>query len=393
MVKFLLMNGDYKILKIEPQHKPDYKMPTKVYFGRGVINILVDLVKESPYSKFLLVAGKHFYEADRYKQLRDRIESTGKVEFYPEKIKKSSFEEVDTLVKYVQDRRYDGVIGIGGGAILDSAKVAAALAKNGGAAEDYLIDKTKEIESKGTFFIAVPTTAGTGSEVTPWSVVWGKIKYSLSSPEFMFPDIAIVDPALTDDCPKYITATAGIDALCQAIEAYWNVKHNPVSDKYALESVQAILSSLNRVVNNPDKESRDKVAWGSLTGGLAFSNTATTICHAISYPITSHWGVAHGQATSLTLPLFIEYILPIIEEGKRQKLFEAMDVKSEKEAAEKIRSLMLGIGLKTKLSELGIPREGIDVIVKEGFDPARAKNSPKIPSPEELREMLYTISS
>lgn len=376
---------------IYPRDEANYQMPTKAFFGRGVVNILPDLVSENSNSKFLLVAGTHFYQSDQYKQLRDELTDTGKVEFYPEKIKKSSFDEVNALVKYVQDGRYDGIIGIGGGAILDSAKVAAALAKNGGVAEDYLIDKAKEIKSKGIFFIAVPTTAGTGSEVTPWSVVWGKIKYSLSSPEFMFPDIAIVDAALTDDCPKYITATAGIDALCQAIEAYWNVKHNPVSDKYALESVQAILASLNKAVNNPDKESRDKVAWGSLTGGLAFSNTATTICHAISYPITSHWGVAHGQATSLTLPIFIEYILPILEVEKRGKLFKAMGVKAEKEAAEKIRSLMKGIGLKTHLSELGIPREGVDVIVKEGFDPARAKNSPKIPSPEELREMLYDI--
>lgn len=274
---------------------------------------------------------------------------------------------------------------------MDSAKVAAMLAKNGGTAEDYLIDKTREIKSKGILFVAVPTTAGTGSEVTPWSVIWGKIKYSLSSPEFMFPDIAIVDSALTDDCPKYITATAGIDALCQAIEAYWNVKHNQVSDKYALESVQAILESLNKAVNSPDKESRNKMTWGSLTGGLAFSNTATTICHAISYPITSHWGVAHGQATSITLPLFLEYILPILETRKRQNLFEAMRVKSEKEAAEKIRNVMVDIGLKTHLLELGIPKEGINLIIKEGYDPSRVENSPKIPSPKKLQEMLDGI--
>lgn len=376
---------------IHPQNKPGYKMPTEAYFGRGSIDILADLIKKRPYLKFLLVAGSHFYQSDKYKQLRSALAETGKVEYYPERIKKSSFEEVNSLVKYVQDGGHDGVIGIGGGAILDSAKVAAALAKNGGIAEDYLIGKTREIKSKGIFFIAVPTTSGTGSEVTPWSVVWGKIKYSLSSPEFMFPDIAIVDPGLTDDCPKYITATAGIDALCQAIEAYWNVNHNPVSDQYALKSIQTILKSLERAVNDPDQESRDEMAWGSLTGGLAFSNTTTTICHAISYPITSHWGIAHGQAAALALPMFIEYILPVLKVGRYKDLLEAMGAKDEKEAAEGIRSLMVGIGLKTRLSELGIPREMVDVIVKEGFDPARAKNSPKVPTSEELKKMLVSI--
>lgn len=366
-------------------------MPTKVYFGRGAVSVLANLISKSTNSKFLLVVGSHFYESDQYKQLREELTNTKKVEFYLKKIKKSSFEEVNALVKYIQEGGYDGIVGIGGGAILDSDKVAATLAKNGGITEDYLINKSREIKEKGIFFIAVPTTSGTGSEVTPWSVVWGKTKYSLSSPKFMFPDIAIVDPALTDDCPQYVTATAGIDALCQAIEAYWNVNRNPVSDKYALEAIQTIMGSLEQAVSNPDKEARDKMAWGSLLGGLAFSNTATTICHAISYPITIHWGVAHGQATSLTLPLFIEYILPILETDRKNNLLNAIGAEDEKEASAKIRTLMHEVGLKTKLSELGIPKEGVDVIVKEGFDPSRAKNSPKIPSPQELKEMLYGI--
>ncbi len=379
------------IKTILPKVQHDYKMPTEVYFGRGTISILAELVNKSVRLKLLLVAGSHFYESDSFNGLRDKFNNRRKVELYPERIKKSSFEEVDSLVRYVQTKGYDGVIGIGGGAILDSAKVAAALATNGGMAADYLINPTRSLHNKGIFCIAVPTTSGTGSEVTPWSVVWGKIKYSLSSPEFMFPDIAIVDPALTDDCPKYITATAGIDALCQAIEAYWNVKHNAVSDKYALESIQTILTSLEKAVNNPDQQSRDSMAWGSLTGGLAFSNTATTICHAVSYPITSHWDIAHGQATSITLPLFIEYVFPVLEANRRKKLLGAIGAKDEKDAAEKIRNLMIEIDLKTKLSELGIPKEGIDIIVSEGFDPDRAKNSPKIPSAMELGEMLYSI--
>lgn len=376
---------------INPQSKPQYKMPTKVYFGRGSINALVDLIRQSLHSKFIFVAGLHFYKSDECKKLRGDLKNTGKVEFYPERIKKSTFEEVDALVKYVQDGGYDGVIGIGGGAILDSAKVAAALAVNGGVAEDYLVGKIRNIDRKGTYYTAIPTTSGTGSEVTPWSVVWGKIKYSLSSPEFMFPDVAIVDPALTDECPKYVTATAGIDALCQAIEAYWNVKHNPISDRYALESIETIIGNLEKAVNKPSKTVRDKMAWGSLMGGLAFSNTATTICHSVSYPITAHWNIAHGQATSITLPMFIEYTFPVLEKNRLSKILKAVKASNTRDAADKIRRLMKKIGLKTKLSDLGIPKERIDLIVSEGFDPARAKNAPKIPTQEELKKMLLSI--
>jgi len=368
---------------LNPKNNPDYKMPTKVYFGRGAVDVLSRIIKESHFSKFILVAGSHFYESEDYKKIE-------KVDVYPRKIKKATFEEINALIKYLQDGKYDGVIAIGGGVIMDCAKIAAAVAVNGGKTEDYLIDGTKSINKKSLFFIAVPTTSGTGSEVAPWAVVWGDMKYSLSSP-LMFPDVAIVDPALTDDCPKYITATSGIDALCQSIECYWNVKNNSISDKYALESIKTILESLEQAVNNPSREVRDKMAWGSLIDGLAFSNSGTTICHAVSYPITSHWNVAHGQATSITLPIFIEYIFPVLGKGRRQRILEAMGVKDERLAALRVSDLIKKIGLKTKLSELGISKGDIDIIVREGFDPSRAKNSPRIPSAKELHEMLLGI--
>lgn len=391
MVKSGMVNHEkIQPQKIEPFKSSEYKMSTEVYFGRGQISNLENLIKESSSSKFLLVAGSHFFKDPKYQVLRDKLGQSGKVEFYDEQIKKSTFEEVDKLTTKVQGGGYDGIIGLGGGAILDSAKVAAVLATNGGIAEDYLINNTSKISQKGIRYIAIPTTSGTGSEVTPWSVLWGEKKYSLSSSEFMFPDFAIVDPSLTDDCPEYVTATSGIDAMVQAIEAYWNVKHNSTSDKYALESVRTIFNSLEKAVKNPDANSRDQMAWGSLIGGLAFSNTATTICHSVSYPMTSHWGISHGQATSITLPMFIEYSFEVLKE-REKALLNALGVNNAKEAANKIRVLISSIGLKTRLSELNIPKEGIDAIVKEGFDPDRAGNAPKVPTPEELKDMLLKL--
>jgi alcohol dehydrogenase class IV len=133
------------------------------------------------------------------------------------------------------------------------------------------------------------------------------------------------------------------------------------------------------------------MALGSLLGGLALSNTRTTICHSVSYPMTIHWGIPHGQATSITLPLFIEYTFPVLPKAKLLKILKAMNVSSIESASKRVKKLMINIGLKTRLSELGITEGDLDLIVREGFDPARAKNAPKIPSPRELENMLHSI--
>jgi len=357
-------------------------MPTEVYFGRGVLAELPKILKKRKVSKTLFIVGKH----TQNDLILNKLLNLGQV--YPKEIKKSGFDEIDKLADYLRKGDYDNIVAIGGGTIIDTAKSGNILASNNGEVKKYVSSK-KVLRKKGLFLVAVPTTSGTGSEVTSTAVVWGVKKYSLQS-DFIFPDVAIVDSALTDNCPRYVTATSGIDALCQAIEAYWNLHHNPTSDKYALESIKTIIGNLEKAVTKPNKESRDKMAWGSLFGGLAFSNTQTTICHSVSYPISIHWNVPHGQATSITLPSFIEYTFDVL--GDREKLIlEAISVSDKKSAAQKIRNLMKSIGLKTKLSELGIQKKEIDLIVAEGFDPIRAKNSPRIPTKEKLRKMLLSI--
>lgn len=374
---------------INPIKSSNYAMPTQVYFGRNFIQRLPQIVSEKGLDNILLCTGEHVKNST---EIRSVISKLKYVKIYSDPIKKCDFATVNKLTTFCRREKIKAIIAIGGGNILDTLKCVAILSIHEGIIEDYVETKKKKFEKNGLFLIAMPTTSGTGSDVSPWAVIWEKgKKYALSFEDYLFPKIAIVDPSLTDNCPSSVTATAGIDAMCQAIEAYWNVNHNPVSDKYALDSIKFILGNLDFAVNHPNKKVRDNMAWGSLVGGLAFSNTATTICHSVSYPITSHWGIAHGQATSITLPSFIEYTFPAIEEKRLNKILRAMNVKNEKEAAENIRKLIKSIGLKTHLSELGISKSGIDIIVAEGFDPERAKNSPRIPTAAELRNLLVSI--
>jgi len=370
-----------------------YFMPTEVIFGRGALAEIGMLPQVQEKTRVVLVSGGHFRETEDFKLLISIFSAQGKeVVVYEPRETKSDFGAINRLVNFLRKEKPDLVIGVGGGTIIDTAKCGTILAVNQGKVEDYVREKKKELKKKGVTFVAVPTTAGTGSEVTPWATVWDtqkKKKYSLTSP-LMFPAVAVVDPALTDSLPPKITAETGIDALAQAIEAYWSVNHNSVSDKYALEAIGIALGNLEKAVNRPDKKSRDKMAKAALLAGLAFSNTQTTICHALSYPMTAYWNIPHGQAVAISLPAFIEYTLPVL--GEREKvLLQVLKTANEKEAARKVRLLMEKIGLATRLSQLGIKKTDIDLIVKEGFHSDRAKNAPRIPTSEELREILEEI--
>lgn len=247
------------------------------------------------------------------------------------------------------------VIGIGGGSVLDYAKVIAT-------------------NKHGQKFMAIPTTSGTGSEVTPWATVWDfehKKKYSF---DCTFARHAIIDPTLTRSLPEYETAYTGFDALSHALEAHWSISSNPISDIYALEAIDLILSNLYNACMKPEQiESRSAMAQASLYAGLAFSNTKTTAVHAVSYPMTLHYGIPHGVACSLLLPSFCDY-----NSGYSY-------------LSNTIRSLAQKVGLPTTLQAAGIPEEGIDVIVKEGFHPDRVGNNPRPVTKKDLKSMLEKI--
>ncbi len=377
---------------IPPIKEKFYQMPTEVFFGREALaECAHNLIKKS--KKIVLVTGEHFRNTPGYTRFWSELTNDSKVAVYGKKIEISDFESVNNLTDFVRKENPDLIIAVGGGTILDSAKCAAILAVHEGKVEDFVKSQTRKLEQKGIAFVAIPTTAGTGSEVTPWATVWdseNKDKYSLTD-KLMFPDLAIVDPALTDSLGRKNTAESGIDALTQAIESYWSIRHNPVSDEFALEAIRLSLAALEKAVNSPDQASRDKMARASLLAGLSFSNTQTTICHAVSYPMTAYFGVAHGQAVSITLPMFIEFSLEKIEENRKKELLGAIGARNESEARKKIMLLMENCGLATKLSQLGIKKEDIDLIVAKGFHPERAKNAPRIPTPEDLKTMLISI--
>lgn len=202
----------------------------------------------------------------------------------------------------------DVVVAIGGGSVIDSAKVFAAAAHGGFTSVRAYLDRRDELALRPIPIIAVPTTAGTGSEVTPWSTVWdpaSDTKYSLSHPG-LFPRVAVVDPELTLSLPLGLTISTGLDALSHAFESLWNRNANPISARFAVSAIREITDTLPRLAESAGNiELRRRIVRAALEAGLAFSNTRTALAHALSYPITMRHGVVHGVACSFTLPAIL----------------------------------------------------------------------------------------
>ena len=366
-----------------------YWMPTRVVFGDGALSRLPEVVDDSAARVLVIATGSmgRLGVLDRVEDMlgRDRTVLYGHVSPSP------TPEVVDEVTAVCRDEGCDAVVAIGGGSAIDVGKCVAILQANPGDTRDYLMRKV-EIETPGVPFVAVPTTAGTGSEVTPWATVWDmevRRKYSLEH-RWMFPTASLVDPSLTSSLPPYQTATSGMDALTQAVEAYWSRNSQPVSDMYALAAVRKIFGSLEDACNAGGATARSAMAEGSLLSGLAFSNTKTTICHSLSYPMSAHFDVPHGQAVSITLAPMLEWNAEAISD-RLQPLLEAMGATSVDEASSRIRSLMTGIGLATDLRSMGLDRDDVELILEEGFYADRADHNPRQVTVEDAREILYGI--
>ena len=287
----------------------------------------------------------------------------------------------------------DWIIAIGGGSVIDFGKSVAFLSRQQHSIEEFL-EKSVDNSNPGVPFIAIPTTSGTGSEVTPWATIWDnqrKKKHSLAH-EQMFPKYAIIDPQLTLSLPDRITAYTAFDALSHALEAFWSKYSNPVSDLFAVKSISLVMNNFAKLISDLQSlELRSMLAKASLYAGLAFSNTKTTAVHAVSYPMTLYYGIPHGIACSLTLREFLMFNKDYISPEKLEHLLDVLGYADVNELKRKLDELTKKAHLPTSLKEAGIPREGIEVILEEGFHPERVSNNPRKLTKTELKHILEGI--
>lgn len=375
---------------IDTTNRRLYSMPTQVIFGSGSLDQLPETLAGLGERPLIAIGGASMRESGVVTRISALLSnfSWTLYEGIPATPNSSA---IDSLASTIRQANADVVVGVGGGSVLDTAKVASMLKDSSESVQRYLVGGAQMVEG-GIPFVAIPTTAGTGSEVTPWATIWDEEiqrKQSLEHPS-MFPKVALVDPDLTMTMPAALAAATGLDALAQAIEAYWSRNAQPASDAYALAAVRNVMGNLRSSCQQVDTQARYSMALGSLFAGLAFSNTKTTICHSLSYPMTARFGVIHGQAVAVTLPACLRWNANAISD-KVPALLGAMNCHSVDDAAAEIESLMTHVGLATRLSDLGIRSSDLNHVITDGLSYDRAANNPRPVSYENILRLLTEI--
>jgi alcohol dehydrogenase len=371
----------------------------KEYIGVGSIDNIKDVIEKIQAKKILLVTGKRSYVHCGAKSKIDKIlNNTYKKQFSQFSVN-PKLDDIYLGVQLLKNTKFDLVIAVGGGSVIDMAKLITILSVQKDGKLTKYIDNNVLITEKGLPLVAIPTTAGTGSEATHFSAVYvDNIKHSLSH-NFMLPNYVIIDPELSYNLPSNIAAASGIDALSQAIESYWSIKSTQESKIFASKAIILILKVLKNAVSG-DKRSKIEMSKAAYLSGKAINITTTTAPHAISYPITIYFGLQHGHAVSLTLGYFFEinynfqdsdvvdprgceYVKSVMEE-----LYNMFDVSSALECKNKWHSLIDEIGLKRGIkSSGGLASYEVDKIV-DNVNLQRLSNHPVIVSKDKIRMIL-----
>lgn len=270
----------------------------------------------------------------------------------------------------------DAIIALGGGSAIDTAKALMVGTQSGGFEEIVAALSTGRAitPTRVKTLIAVPTTAGTGSEVTPWATIWDRrrqMKHSLHLAE-TWPSIAIVDPELMLSLPAGVTLHSGLDALSHALESIWNVNANPLSDTFAIAAAREILATLPALMQEPSSLAlRARMALAALKAGMAFSNTRTALAHSISYEMTLRYGLPHGIACSFSLPMVLQRALGHSTERDRV-LARALGPLDQ--APQRLTSFIEQLGVKTRFADYGVSDDQAAGMVAHALTGARGRN-------------------
>lgn len=374
----------------------EFSLPTKIIFGWGSLE---KLGKEASNlgSKAILITGrKSLKEAGILDNvIKDLDEHEVRLILFSDVEVDPSIETIDKAVSVAKKEGCNLVIGIGGGSVLDTAKSVSGLINENGEVKEYLAGK--EIQNDTAPFIAVPTTAGTGSEVTKNAVITDKerrIKISFRSFK-LIPKIALVDPSLTVTMPKKLTSASGMDALSHAIEAYLSKNSNEITDSLAATSIRLIGENLLGAFNEgSNKEYRENMMFASVLAGMAFANAGLGLVHALSHPLGPRFNIPHGVACALMLPYVMEFNIL----GRLGKISEIASLLGENVenrmdtshiiAIEKVRSLVQQVGLPTKLTQIGFTKKNIESIVEDTKFSGSLRFNPRTVTPQDIENIL-----
>lgn len=353
-------------------------------------------------ARVLLVADRAAYEQSGARETMKALLTARTVDVLTDFEPNPEESDVLRAARTCREFAPDTLIAIGGGTAIDIAKLAAACSSSHDSSRAVLHGKA-EPQSRGVPFIAVPTTAGTGSEATHFAVVYcDGAKHSIAHPSFV-PDVAWLDAKLTYSLPPRMTAASGLDALCQAIESFWSVGATTDSRQWADEAIRLAWQNLPKAVHHPEPGSRTGMMRAAHLAGKAINVSKTTACHAMSYVLTSDYGVPHGTAAALTLAPVLERLAQVDDTtcqhpaGARHVRETVMQIagmlgcKSAADAAHAIRLLVASLGCPTSLRDAGIRDRASIPALASRVNVARLANCPVQLSSTDIEDILQSV--
>lgn len=357
------------------------------------------LCQEFGAEKVMVITDKVIGASEGFQRIVAGLDQDGiEFEIFDDVVPEPPAEQVDQAAEKIKASGCGMVIAVGGGSAIDTAKAVCALCTNEGSIRDYLFGGIRSLENRPLPLVAVPTTAGSGSEVTAACVISDEvkgIKLSLTHP-WIVPAVAVVDPVMHKDMPTMITASTGMDALTHAIEAYVSLRANPISDAFALAAIERIGKNLRRAACVPnDMEARAEMAVASLMAATAFVNGGLGAVHGISQAMGGVAHVSHGIGNALLLPYVCQRNIPGAMErfATIAKLLgqpvEEMPVREAAQSAvDAIHQLLNDLRLPAKLHEVKVTREMFPAIIQGTMDYRLLPDNPVKLTPKDVQEIL-----
>jgi alcohol dehydrogenase len=381
-----------------PERVPDtvypFRVPGSQLFGAGAVERIGEEAKRLGAQRALVLTDPGVAKAGIAGRVRDLLEAAGiATGLYDQVEPEPSVASVERALRagLPDGTGYDVLVGVGGGSAMDTAKGVSLRSANPGPIQQYF--GVELVPARGLPTIQVPTTAGTGSEITPNAIfddTERRLKAGIVSTH-LFASAAIVDPDLTLGVPPAVTAASGLDALTHAIESYVAVKATPHTDLYALEAIRLIGANLRAAVaRGSDRAARYGQALASFYAGISITNAGTGLCHAMAYPLGSAYHVPHGMSNALLLPAVLEYNLPA-DLAKFARIAEALgepvaglSARAAAQAAvEAVRALCRDVGQPSGLRDVGVPEDALAGFVDGALSAKRlTDNNPRQPTPD-----------
>lgn len=351
-----------------------YTQPVDVLFETGSIKKLAGIAREHGWKKGVLICDPFFRQSGLAEKIIG-LSGGALATVYSDITPNPHVDEVDACATLLKKTGADFAVSLGGGSSLDCAKAACAVAVNGGSARDYHTGG-KKIEKRGLPLIAVPTTAGTGSEVTCVAVLSDPekgVKGPIANP-LLYPSLALIDPELTLSVPKKVTASTGLDVISHAIEGFWSKGHQPVCDALALHAAKLAFDNiLGTYEHGDDLTARENMCEASVIAGLAFTLPKTAASHACSFPLTSVYGLPHGEACAFTLDVLCTINAPA-EGGRLNGFARALGFADAAGMGRRITEIKRRTGMRCTLAEASIKEEDLPDLAKRCHHPNMLNN-------------------